>query len=61
MIENFLNPQGHQNCITGSEVTAALVRGYTLPIGGVAQEGSAPAACAAGLLINELITEVYVE
>ena len=36
MIKNFLNPEGHQNCITGSKVTAILVEGYILPIGGVA-------------------------
>ena len=27
MIKNFLNPEGHQNCITGSKVTAILVKG----------------------------------
>ena len=32
----ILNPEGHQNRITGSKVTAILVKGYILPIGGVA-------------------------
>jgi hypothetical protein len=26
-IKNILNPEGHQNCITGSKVTAILVKG----------------------------------
>ena len=29
----ILNPKGHQNCITGSRVTAILLNGWTLPIG----------------------------
>ena len=36
MIKNFLNLKGHQNHINGSKVTATLVKGYMLPIGGVA-------------------------
>ena len=48
-IKNFLNPEGHQNRIIGSKVTVILLKGLILPIGGVALEGSAPAACAAGL------------
>ena len=27
VIKNFLNLKGHQNCITGSKVTAILVKG----------------------------------
>ena len=34
MIENFLNPKGHQNPISGSKVTAILLKGCILPIGG---------------------------
>ena len=49
MIKNFLNPEGHQSCIIDSKVMAILVKGYILPIGGVASGGSAPAACPAGL------------
>ena len=48
MIKNFLNPEGHQNPISGSKVTAILLKRWILPIGG-AREGSAPAACAASL------------
>ena len=36
VIKNFLNIKDHQNRITGSKVTAILVRGKMLPIGGVA-------------------------
>ena len=35
-IKNFLNPKEHQNCIRGSKVTAILLKGWILPIGGVA-------------------------
>ena len=34
MIRNFLNPEGHQNPINGSKVTAILMKGLILPIGG---------------------------
>ena len=34
VIQNFLNPQGHQNPIIGSEVTAILLRGWILLICG---------------------------
>ena len=27
VVKNFLNPKGHQNCITGSKVTVILVKG----------------------------------
>ena len=30
----ILNLQGHQNCIAGSIVTAILMNGWILPIGG---------------------------
>ena len=36
MIQNYLNPKGHQNRIGGSKVTAILLKGWILPIGGVA-------------------------
>ena len=50
-VYDILNPEGHQNSITGSKVTAILVKWYILPIGGVASERvrALPAACAAGL------------
>ena len=36
MIKNCLNPEGHQNPISGSKVTVILLQGWILPIGGVA-------------------------
>ena len=36
MIKNFLNLEGHQNPISGSTVKAILLKGWILPIGGVA-------------------------
>jgi hypothetical protein len=46
----FLNPKGHQNTISGSKVAVILQKGRSLPIGGVAWEGSA--AQQAGFLEN---------
>ena len=34
VIKTFLNPEGHQNRISGSKVTAILLKGRILPIGG---------------------------
>ena len=34
VIVTFLNPDGHQNRITGSKVTAILLKRWMLPIGG---------------------------
>ena len=34
VIKNFLNPEGHQNPFNGSKVTAILLNGQILPIGG---------------------------
>ena len=34
MIKDSLNPEGHQNPISGSKVTAILLKRWTLPIGG---------------------------
>ena len=34
VIKNFLNPEEHQNPISGSKVTAFLLKGWILPIGG---------------------------
>ena len=36
MIKDFLNPEGHQNPISGSKVTAILLKRWIWPIGGVA-------------------------
>ena len=35
----ILNPEGHQNRITGSRVTAILLNGWMLPIGGASVVG----------------------
>ena len=34
MIKNILNPKGHQNSIGGSKVTAILLKGWILALGG---------------------------
>ena len=34
IVLNILNLEGHPNRITGSKVTAILLNGWTLPIGG---------------------------
>ena len=34
VIKTFLNPEGHQSRISGSKVTAILLKGCILPIGG---------------------------
>ena len=33
MIKSFLNPEGHKNPISGSKVTAILLKGWIWPIG----------------------------
>ena len=33
VIKTFLNPEGHQNRISGSKVKAILLKGWILPIG----------------------------
>ena len=33
VIKNFLNPEGHQNLISGSKVTAILLKMWILPVG----------------------------
>ena len=35
IFKEILNPRGHPNCITGSKVTAILLNGWILPVGGV--------------------------
>ena len=34
VIKNFVNPKGHQNPISGLKVTAIILKGCILPIGG---------------------------
>ena len=50
VIKNFLNPEGQPNCITGSKVRPFYWRGGICLLVELHREGSAPAACAAGLL-----------
>ena len=50
--------EGNQNCCSGSKVNALLLNGWILPTVGVHREGSAPAACAAGLFLNVLIPKL---
>ena len=33
MIKNFLNPEGHQNPVSGSKLTAVLLKGWIWSIG----------------------------
>ena len=47
-----LNRAGHLNHFIGSKVTAILVNGGILPMGGVASGKVCPAACAACLFLN---------
>ena len=46
IFEEILNLEGHQNCITGSKVTAVLPILVELH-----RKGSAPAACASDLFL----------
>ena len=52
ILKEILNPEEHPNCITGSKVTAILLNGEFCPLVKLHREGSAPAACAAGLFQN---------
>ena len=55
MIENFLNPKGHHNPIIGSKVTAILLKGWILPIGGA----SSGRVCVCSLRSRIILTEQY--
>ena len=54
IFKEILNPEGHPNRITGSKVTTILLNGGFCPLVELHREGSAPAACAAGLFVNAL-------
>ena len=45
VIKNFLNPEGHQNPISGSKVTAILLKGWILPIGEASAEEGLRRVC----------------
>ena len=60
MIKNFINPEEHQNPISGSKVMAILLKGWILPIGGAsAREGlclqPAQQSCYHGLLPDKVV------
>ena len=50
MIKNFLNPERHQNPISGSQVTAILLKGWILSIGG--------ASAGEGFFLNSLYVAI---
>ena len=50
--KEILNPEGHSNRIIVSKVTAFFGMGGFCPLVEPHREGSAPAACAAGLLTD---------
>ena len=54
VITNFLNPERHQNCITSSKVTAILVKGKILPIGGVASGSVCACSLRSKLVVEHL-------
>ena len=57
VIKNFLNPEDHQNPITGSKVTAILLKGWILPLGGAsAVEGLRSTGLLFRLVFNALAT-----
>ena len=58
IFKEILNPKGHPNRITGSKVTVILLNGGFFPLVELHREGSAPAACAAGLFSLILIAVV---
>ena len=49
-MKNFLNSEGHNNFISGSKVTEILLKGEFCLLVELHQDGSAPAAYAAGLI-----------
>ena len=56
IFKEILNPERHPNRITGSKVMAILLNGGFCPLVELHREGSAPAACAAGLFLSHFYT-----
>ena len=54
VIKNYLNPEGHQNPISGSKVTAILLKGWILPIGGASAGEGLPCSLRSRLVYNRL-------
>ena len=63
MIKNFLNPEGHQNPISGSKVTAIILKGLILPLG-VASSGEGPrlqpAQQACLIVFTSVILQIFI-
>ena len=55
MIKNFLNPEGHQNPFSGSKVTAILLKGWILPIGGASAGEGLPCSLRSRLVCHVLV------
>ena len=51
-IKNFLNLEGHQNPISGSKVTAILLKGWILPIGGASAGEGLPCSLRCRLVFS---------
>ena len=51
MIKNFLNTEGHQNPISSLEVTAILLKGWILPIGGASAGEGLPCSLRSRLVL----------
>ena len=52
IFKEILNPEEHPNRITGSKVSVIFLNGGFCPLVELHREGSAPAACAAGLFLS---------
>ena len=61
VIKNFLNPEGHQNPISGSKVTAILLKGWILPIGGALLGRVCVCSLHSTLVCNEFDSPQYIE
>ena len=60
-LKEILNLKGHPNGITGSKVTAILLNGWALPIGGAsAVKGLQPAQQACFKLITRSLLFLYI-
>ena len=57
VIKNFLNPNGHQNLISGSKVTAILLKDRVLPVGEVASERVCACSLRSRFIFLDWLTE----
>ena len=58
MIKNFLNPEGHQNPISGSKVMAILLKGWILSIDGASAGEGRPCSLRSRLILCWAQSEV---